>query len=192
MSSPRNCFGSRWSLLHHSQRQEREMSKPQESALQKSHPALQFGKRASFEEIRTGISTSHCWIGTKKRASATFGSDGPPSSFKAFQEPCGGPAGVWGMGRDRKEARVPLSACAGAELMQTRVQGRGQDTTCGAEPSPRASHTACLQCDGKPAPTCSLSPHVRLNCCKSKDSLWYFLKHPLSFSVHWLIDSLIT
>lgn len=37
-----------------------EMSKPQESALQKSHMALQFGNGALFEETRSGISTSRC------------------------------------------------------------------------------------------------------------------------------------
>lgn len=64
----------------------------------------------------------------KKRPNATFGSDGPPSPFKAFQELSRGPAGLWGMGRDSKEAGVLLNAWVGVDGIQ--IQG----------PRPRAGH----------------------------------------------------
>lgn len=56
---------------------------------------------------------------TKKGQMLLLGQMALPHPSRLSKSHMGGPTWVWGMGRDRKEAWVPLNALAGADLIQT-------------------------------------------------------------------------
>lgn len=133
---------------------------------------------------KCGISTSCCWIGTKKRkkkSKCCLWVRWPWLVLPGFPRAS---TWVWGMGRDRKEAQVLLNAWAGANM---RSEDEGRVWHEGKNPSVT---TCCLPASPYLSPYLLSVPTGKATAIAKQ--FLVLLVHPRSFSAHELIDNLIT